>query len=298
MARKYLHEDNRTTGLLVPGTAATFDVVPFTPVEQNAPNAVEFVSVSLGDNAAGAVFMAKQLHAKTAAVMYFSNAQGEASGLGIIPPVLKAAGVTTVKEVPVSPTSPDPSPQAAAVLGDHADAVYVDIPNNCGNVLKALKSVGYSGKIVAIDPCTSPATIASAAGGAEGMYFVSPFVLQTGPSAQARTFIAAMSEYAAPHTPVDSISTAAFATVMDVRQTLSGIKGKLTSATMLAAFKTGAGHPNYLAHPYTCDGTAIARATSICNDNYLVDQIVNGKVVQASSTAWTTSKGYFKGLGG
>jgi zinc protease len=33
-ARAYLHEDNRTTGRLVPGTAKTFDVVAFEPVDE------------------------------------------------------------------------------------------------------------------------------------------------------------------------------------------------------------------------------------------------------------------------
>ncbi|MDQ2858896.1 MAG: insulinase family protein [Candidatus Eremiobacteraeota bacterium] len=35
-ARAYLHEDNRTLGILIPGTAKTFDVVPFEPVEERA----------------------------------------------------------------------------------------------------------------------------------------------------------------------------------------------------------------------------------------------------------------------
>jgi zinc protease len=35
-ARAYLHDDNRTIGTLVPGTAKTFDVVPFEPVEAAA----------------------------------------------------------------------------------------------------------------------------------------------------------------------------------------------------------------------------------------------------------------------
>ncbi len=36
-ARAYLHDDNRTIGTLLPGTAKTFDVVPFEPIETRAP---------------------------------------------------------------------------------------------------------------------------------------------------------------------------------------------------------------------------------------------------------------------
>ena len=43
VARKYLHDDNRTIGMLVPGVAKTFDVVAFEPVDppRSAPSIVE-----------------------------------------------------------------------------------------------------------------------------------------------------------------------------------------------------------------------------------------------------------------
>ena len=226
--------------------------------------------------------------------MYFSNAQGE-SLLPQITPVFKAAGVTTVHDIPLSPTSPDPSPQAALVLASGAQLAYIDIPNGCGNVLKALKSVGYTGKLMGIDPCGAPPVIAAAAGGAEGMYIASPFMLQSGSSTQAQLFQAAMKKWAAPGTLIDSISTAGFATVMNVQQVLSTITGTPTTATILAAFKSGT-HSNFLSHPYTCNGQALKGAPAICNDYYLMNQIENGQVTQPSSTDWVTSKGYWPGL--
>ena len=51
-----------------------------------------------------------------------------------------------------------------------AQLAYIDVPNGCGNVLKALKSVGYTGKIMGIDPCGAPPVIEASAGGANGMY--------------------------------------------------------------------------------------------------------------------------------
>ena len=268
--------------------------LPFTPVPEVAPNSIQFWSVSVGDNAAAAVYAAKTLDVKSVAIVYFSNAQGE-SLLPQITPVFKAAGVTTVKDIPLSPTSPDPSPQAALVLASGAQLAYIDIPNGCGNVLKALKSVGYTGKLMGIDPCGAPPVIAAAAGGAEGMYIASPFILQSGSSAQAQLFQAAMKKWAAPGTLIDSISTAGFATVMNVQQVLSTITGTPTTATILAAFKSGT-HSNFLSHPYTCNGQALKGAPAICNDYYLMNQIENGKVTQPSSTDWVTSKGYWPGL--
>ena len=270
--------------------------IPFTPVPETASNSIQFWSVSVGDNAAAAVYAAKQLGIKSVAIVYFSNAQGE-SILPQITPTFKAAGVTTVKDIPLSPTSPDPSPQAALVEGSGAQLASVDIPNGCGNVLKSLKSVGYSGKLMGIDPCSAPPVIAAAAGGAEGMYIASPFQLQSGSSTQAQLFQAAMNKWAAPGTLIDSISTAGFATVMNVQQVLSTISGTPTTSTILAAFKSGT-HSNFLSHPYTCNGQALKGAPAICNDYYLMDEIQNGKETQPDPTDWVTSKGYFPGIGG
>ncbi len=270
--------------------------IPFTPVPQTAPNSVQFWSVSVGDNAAAAVYAGKTLGVKSVAIVYFSNPQG-ASLLPQITPVFKAAGVTTVKDIPLSPTSPDPSPQAALVESSGAQLAYVDVPNGCGNVLKALKSVGFSGKIMGIDPCGAPPVIEAAAGGAEGMYIASPFLLQSGTSHDAQLFQAAMKKWAAPGTLIDSISTAGFATVINVQQVLSTISGTPTTSSILAAFKSGT-HQNFLSHPYTCDGQALKGAASICNDYYLMNQIKNGTITQPNATDWVTSKGYFQGING
>jgi branched-chain amino acid transport system substrate-binding protein len=270
--------------------------IPFTPVPETAANSIQFWSVSVGDNAAAAVYAGKTLGVTSVAIIYFSNAQGE-SILPQITPTFKAAGVTKITDIPLSPTSPDPSPQAALAEGSGAQLVYVDIPNGCGNVLKSLKAVGFTGKIMGIDPCGAPPVITAAAGGANGMYIASPFQLQSGSSTQAQLFQAAMKEYAAPGTLVDSISTAGFATVMNVQNVLSSISGTPTTASILAAFKTGT-HPNFLSHAYTCNGQALKGAPAICNDYYLMNQINNGALTQPSSTDWTTSKGYFPGISG
>jgi branched-chain amino acid transport system substrate-binding protein len=84
---------------------------------------------------------------------------------------------------------------------------------------------------------------------------------------------------------------------MNVQAVLSKLSGTPTTASILAAFKTGT-HQNFLSHPYTCDGQAMKGATAICNDNYLINQIENGVITQASSTNWVTSKGYFLGVSG
>jgi branched-chain amino acid transport system substrate-binding protein len=270
--------------------------IPFTPVEQNLPNAVIFTSISLGDNAALASYVGKTLKAKKAAVLYTSDSQGKLSGLGVIPPVMKATGVSDVKTVGVPPATADPSAQAASAIQGNPDAIYVDLPNGCGNMLKALKTLGYKGKVVGIDTCTDPRVIKSSAGGAEGFTYVDPFVLQTGTSKDAKLFQAAMKKYAAPNTAINSISTTVFSGVMNLQAKLKTISGTPNTGTILAAFKKSSNNPSFLGHPYTCNGKQIVGATAICDDHYLVNKVQNDQPTQASSTAWITSKGVFMGL--
>jgi hypothetical protein len=77
---------------------------------------------------------------------------------------------------------------------------------------------------------------------------------------------------------------------------LSSISGTPTTASILAAFRSGT-HPNFLSHAYTCNGQALKGAAAICNDYYLMNQIENGAVTQPDPT-WVTSKGYFAGING
>src|SRR5947207_6191704 len=47
--------------------------IPFTPVPATAPNSIQFWSVSVGDNAAAAVYAGKSLGVKSVAVVYSNN---------------------------------------------------------------------------------------------------------------------------------------------------------------------------------------------------------------------------------
>src|SRR2546423_5357507 len=119
------------------------------------------------------------------------------------------------------------------------------------------------------------------------MYIASRFLLQAGTSHDAQLFQAAMKKWAAPGTLIDSISTAGFASVINVQQMLSTISGTPTTSSILAAFKSGT-HQNFLSHPYMCDGQAMQGAPSICSDYYLMNQAQNTALTQPNCSAWGT----------
>ena len=85
---------------------------------------------------------------------------------------------------------------------------------------------------------------------------------------------------------LDSIAQAGFSTVMNVQAALDGVK-TLDEKSILAAFKDGRSHPNFLAHDYTCDGKQLAGNTAICNAYQKIKQVKGGKVTTVTSD-WVT----------
>lgn len=259
--------------------------IPFTPVESNAPNAVQFYSISIGDNAAASAYAAKTLGAKKASVLYTDDTQGKFTGLGVIAAALKKAGVT-VKTIPVAPNAADLSSVAASAIENKPDIIYVNSPNACPGLLKALKSVGNTAKIFGIDPCTSPPALKTAGAAADGLYFAQPFDSLDSGTDDAKLMLGAVQKYGPKDLALDSIAQAGFSTVMNMQTTLDGVK-KLDTKSILGAFKNGKSQPNFLSHEYTCDGKQLAGNTAICNTYQKIKQVKGGKVITVGND-WVT----------
>lgn len=259
--------------------------IPFTPVESNAPNAVEFMSVSVGDNAAASKYAVKTLGVKKSSVLYTDDTQGKFTGLGVIAPTLTKAGAT-VKTVPVAPSAADLSSVAASAIQSGPDMIYVNSPNACPNLLKALKSVGNTAKIFGIDPCTSPPALKTAGAAADGLYFAQPFESLDSGSKDTNLMMAAIQKYGGQSIALDSIAQAGFSSVMNLQSGLEGVK-TLDTKSILGAFKTGQSHPNFMAHAYTCDGKQLPGSASVCNAYQKIKQVKAGKVVTVTQN-WVT----------
>jgi hypothetical protein len=59
---------------------------------------------------------------------------------------------------------------------------------------------------------------------------------------------------------------------------------------MLKTLKTGSNHPNWLASPYTCDGTAIPTEKAICYAGQQLYQIKNNLPVLISAGPYTAGE--------
>lgn len=268
--------------------------VPFTPLEQNYVNSVLFSSVSAA-NAAGSVYAATTLKARSAAVIYTSDTQGTAIAQNDIIATLKNAGVDAITQVPIPPTSSDVSSAVATAVGAHPDMIYIDAPAACPNIMSSLKQLGNTAKVFGIDPCTSPKAIAGSNGGADGLFFVSPTLDPGAGTADTTLFLAALKKYATGEVNLDAPAAIGFQTVMNVQATLAKFsKADLTTAKIVAAFKAGTDVPNFMGHPYTCNGTQVAKATAICNGYQQVRQVKGTSIVPVS-TGFITAGAFYQG---
>jgi branched-chain amino acid transport system substrate-binding protein len=263
--------------------------IPFTPVEQNSKNAVIFSSVSTADNAAASLYAAKTLKAKSAAVIYTSDTQGTSVAENVIIPTMNGAGITKIAKISIPPTASDVSAAVATAVGASPDVIYVNAPAACPNILNSLKQLGNTAKIIGIDPCTSPPAIAGANGGAEGLYFAAPVLDPGAGTPETKLYVAAMTKYA-PTAALDSIAAIGFQTVIDVQVALAKFTtADLTKDKILAAFTTGSDHPNFMGHPYTCDGKALPSGTAVCNSYQQIRQIKDGKAVPVGNGDFITA---------
>jgi branched-chain amino acid transport system substrate-binding protein len=261
--------------------------IPFTPVESNAPNAAQFISVSVADNAATVKYAKDKLGVNKLSILYTDDSQGKYTGLAVIANVAKKLGME-VKTVPVSPSASDLSSVAAEAVSSSPDAIYVNSPNACPGLLKALKAVGNSAKLLGIDPCTSPPALKAAGDAANGLYFAQPFQSIDSGEKDTNLMMAAIKKYGSADIALDSIAQAGFGSVMNIQAALDplGADG-LTTKAILNAFKSGSNHANFMAHEYTCDGKQLPGSTAVCNTYQLMKQVNGGKVTTVDKT-WIT----------
>ena len=112
---------------------------------------------------------------------------------------------------------------------------------------------------------------------------------------QSNLYLAVLKKYAPASIPIDSLTAMGFATVINVQAALAKFTtAELTTPKILAAFRDGSNHPNFMAHSYTCDGKQLAGATSVCNIFQQIRQVEGTKITVADPN-WVTAGSYYKG---
>ena len=265
---------------------------PFTPAESNAKDAATFISVAVGDNAAMAAYAKEELGAETGVVLQTGDTQGKYTG-SIIAKSMEGAGMD-VKVITVSPSASDLTAPAAEAVADNADLIYVEVPNACAAMLSALESVGNTAKVAAIGTCSAPTVTEAAGAAAEGVYFPEPVELLSEGSEQAEITNAAFDEYASKEMPRESLAIAAFGSVMNAWEVLNEAPESVLEdpSKVLEQFTKGSEHPNWMAHPYTCDRKQVPTQEAVCNGYQKIIQFEGGELHTVSKD-WVTGTQFY-----
>jgi branched-chain amino acid transport system substrate-binding protein len=258
----------------------------FTPVENSAKNAIIFNDTAQMGNVLAAQYAVNTLKAKKVAIIALGDTQGEFTANTLWVPAVKAAG-GQAKVFPAPPTQADLSSVIEAAISWGPQVIGLESPSQCVALLSGLKSAGWSGPVVSIDTCSAPVTIKATAGAAEGMYWFQPFQLFTTGTADAKLAQAILSKYAPANIAVDSPSLTEMNTVMNIwTEFHSTPVAQLTSASMLKTLKSASNAPNFLAEPYTCNGTAIPAYQAVCNAKYYAYQVKNGVAARVGTSTY------------
>jgi len=266
--------------------------LPLTPIESNAKDGAIFISVSVGDNIAMVAYAHDELGLKSGVVLQTGDTQGKYSG-EIISSAMKGAGMST-KVVTVSPTASDLSAPAAEAVSSGAELIYIETPNECAAMMKALESVGSTATVAAVGTCSAPDQVEAAGPAAEGVYFPEPTELLSSESEDAAITNAAFDEFASKEMPRESVAIAGFGAIMNIAEALNEApKADLEDPTkVLGLFTAGSEHPNWMAHPYTCDRKQVPSQEAVCNGYQQINQIKGGQFTTVSKE-WVTGTQYF-----
>jgi branched-chain amino acid transport system substrate-binding protein len=266
--------------------------LPLTPVESNAKNGSIFISVSVGDNIAMVAYAKDELGLKSGVVLQTGDTQGKYSG-EIISSAMEGAGMST-KVITVSPTASDLSAPAAEAVSSGAEFIYIETPNECAAMMKALESVGNTATVAAVGTCSAPSQIEAAGPAAEGVYFPEPTELLSSESEDAAITNAAFEEFASAEMPRESIAIAGFGAIMNISEVLGEAPAAdlENPAKIQSLFSAGSEHPNWMAHPFTCDRKQVPSQEAVCNGYQQINK-VNGGQFETVSKEWVTGVKYF-----
>lgn len=256
----------------------------FGGLEQTSPISVQFEGFGEGVFPGLSLYAAKTLHAKNVAVIAQGTPGGAQFGTLIMTDVLKANGVSSVHEIVQDPASSDFTASIAAAVQTNPDAIVtiVTLPQ-CVSEIKAHQQLGVKTPLLTDAACIAPQVLQTVGAAANGVYMSLDFMPVGANNPDVKLFEAATKLYGPKNLPPDEFAQEGFASIMNIWSAFTKIGAShLTTATILRTLKAPGSHPNFMAHPYSCD-RHILIAPSVCNGAVVILKIKNGVPVEVSN---------------
>jgi len=255
--------------------------VPFNAPDQTSKNSIQFIGQANAIFAAIGKYASTELDAKSAGTFYYDLPVGKASN-DLAVEALKAGGTTDVTSVSADPTTPDISPNITALASKSPDVLIVQqLGPTCVSLFQTKQSLAPSSTLMTTDACSDSKILKAAGSAAEGAYMASDYEpLSNTDNEDVQKYLAVMDKYA-PDTQQNGVTQAGFSTIMNIWAAFNEIPdGQLSTQSILDEFRNGSDKPNFMAHPYTCDGR-VPFMSSVCNFNERIEVVKDGVPVLA-----------------
>lgn len=244
--------------------------------ELTAPGAFALSSGFPGMLSAMAAYSKEQGYDKVTAFM-IDTGSVIASTQAMGGPAFEAAGVE-LAIAPVTPGTPDSTPQVSAGLADGVDAVaIVGEATMCTSVLKSMQTLGAAQDKMVIQTCLDPAVLDAVGDSLDGSsVFFGADIDSDNP--EAALYRAVMERYA-PEADTGGFTNTGYQAMLGLIRAAQGLQGEPTAAAVTAAIKSAKDVPMPAADgiTFSCDGTALPMLPAVCSNQVLRATVQDGK---------------------
>ena len=182
--------------------------------------------------------------------------------------VLQKRGVTDIKIVSEKADAADFVPALRSATVSNPEVLMAVFPaQGCSRILQAAQALRLQARIFLPSACAAKEVFDAGGAAAEGVTFASgvvPYVNTQDPDVA--TYREKLERYGGGDATPSLLSQAGFALVMNLHRLLSKLEpDKLTGADLTRALQTTLDEPNFMGHPFTCNGRQFPLLPSVCN---------------------------------
>jgi branched-chain amino acid transport system substrate-binding protein len=256
--------------------------VAFAGPENTEPLSFQFNGGDTGDWAVMGMYSVQQLHAQNIAIIYPENGVAvTAAELAKEVAVNMGLKSSSVELIGQSATAPDSTPAMEAAERNRPTVIIgITTGTQCLSLAQAHQELGIQAPLILPGGCMSSTQIKDGGSSYQGVLSengAAPNSPQWASNPQILTFLRALQMYS-PTTSSTGFASEGFQTVMDIRQVLDTIKGPITTAAIIAAFRNTTNETNWIGPNYDCKAPPIKAVPALCTiagEMYKVENGVN-----------------------
>jgi branched-chain amino acid transport system substrate-binding protein len=248
-----------------------------------SPVSFQFGGGTWGATVGFADFAVKELGAKTVSVIY-ADFGSIADSAQYAKQELLQLGLqeADIKLVPTSVVQSDyVTPVTAANEGSPDVIITLTAGDGCVPTFKAVQDLDVKAKVFYTGACASPAILESAGEAAtNGAYFNVEGPIGADPDTS--LYSSVIQKYG-EGVDAQGAGTVSFRSLMNLYVAMKEIGAdELSRDSLLAKFRAARDAPNFMGHPYTCDGDQIPQLPAMCAPQQIIAQRKDGALVQVS----------------